>query len=739
MLSGPIVLKSRQLRRSRGHEASGLRVYEFDPTTRDVRKNGLKVRRLTLQEATVLALLVTEAPNVVRSEQISSELWPALAPGDWDQRIRDLVQRVRAVLNDPAKKPQFIETVLGVGYMFVGTADGPTKPPLAEPEAVQLPSVSPADRLRKVRRRKLVWILSGLGLATVVVAWYFLGWREVPSLQSRALMPNSPERRIVTAAISPDAKYFAYADEKGAYVFVLDSKETHELLLPAGEAPLHISWFPSSTKLLIVTDDRTRQRSTLREASILIGGTLGPAIQTDVGEAVVSPDDATFAYTSRTGEHLYVQQFGDVEPRLLITADQGEAFRNLSWTGKGKLVVGRVRFGGSSYTVSIDLVNTETRAVARLVSDARLSSGFALPDGSLLFSTVDSVGSEILAADIDLARGRLRSSPRSITRSSETAVYAVTASKDGRKIVYLQGPFQADVYTAAMDRMPRPHLQHPLRLTLEDSNDFPTAWSHEGDAIVFHSDRRGSWEIFVQKIGQSEAKVIVTGPDDYKGARFTSDGKWLLFVAYPRSGKSGSPAMTKLRATGANLHVQIIRMPASGGPRQTLMTGVALSFRCPSGRMAYCVVCEPGLTGGLTFSELDPESGQITRRRTVPGSSPAYWDVSPDAREVAIALSRGRDGLIQRIDLRSGSSRDVIVKGQPVLQSMDWNPDGNGWFVSSRWTHGADLLYVDPQGSHTTLRHQPVGFETWALPDADGHRLAFLEWSAAGSPRLLTR
>src|SRR5258708_5299325 len=117
---GRMLLKSRQLRRSRGREASGVRVYEFDPTARDVRKNGVKMKGLTPQEDTVLALLVTEAPNAVRSELISSEVWPGSPPGDGDQRIRDLVQRVRAVLGDSATEPQFIETVLGVGYMFIG-------------------------------------------------------------------------------------------------------------------------------------------------------------------------------------------------------------------------------------------------------------------------------------------------------------------------------------------------------------------------------------------------------------------------------------------------------------------------------------------------------------------------------------------------------------------------------------------------------------------------------------------
>src|SRR5439155_3510502 len=177
--------------------------------------------------------------------------------------------------------------------------------------------------------------------------------------------------------------------------------------------------------------------------------------------------------------------------------------RNLSWTGDSKLVVGRVRFGGSSYTVSIELVDTQTLVVTCLWSDARLRGGYALPDGGLLFSTVDSDASEIFAVDIDLASGRLRSPPRSIIRSPQTAIYRVSASNDGRKIAYLQGPFQADVFTSSLERDQQPELQHERRLTLDESNDLPTAWRRDGKAIMFHSDRRGGWEIFAQESEQN--------------------------------------------------------------------------------------------------------------------------------------------------------------------------------------------------------------------------------------------
>jgi hypothetical protein len=106
--------------------------------------------------------------------------------------------------------------------------------------------------------------------------------------------------------------------------------------------------------------------------------------------------------------------------------------------------------------------------------------------------------------------------------------------------------------------------------------------------------------------------VVIDGPDDYKGARLTSDGEWLLFLAYPRSGKSRGSVVTKLQSLDAKVRVQIMRMPASGGFHQRLMSGPLLSVRCPSGKVAYCIVCEPGITGA-TFSELDLESGHLRR------------------------------------------------------------------------------------------------------------------------------
>jgi hypothetical protein len=39
------------------------------------------------------------------------------------------------------------------------------------------------------------------------------------------------------------------------------------------------------------------------------------------------------------------------------------------------------------------------------------------------------------------------------------------------------------------------------------------------------------------------------------------------------------------------------------------------------------------------------------------------------------------------------------------------------------------LLFVDPQGHAYRLRQAAGGYDTYAIPSADGHRLAFLEYT----------
>lgn len=547
------------------------------------------------------------------------------------------------------------------------------------------------------------------------------------------LVPNSSEITITTAAISPDGKYFAYSDGSACYVLAIESRETITLPPPLSSAIIHLSWFPDSTRLLITNADESNQLATVNSVSILSGGLSKDLLHGDVGEASISVDNTRIAYTTRDGNEVWVQQVEGGERWRLFAGREGETFRGICWTRNGKLIVDRVWFGGSDYTISVELLDPKTRRSVQLMSDPRLRGGCMSPDGHLMYSLATSRGlyTELWSREVDLIEGRLKGRPLRHGRWKETAIYELSTSTDARKVAFLKGAYQGNVFIAELARSPRVSLTNVRKLTLDESNDFPTAWTPDGRAVVFHSDREKTWQLFEQGLGQAMAKplLIASGDYDYKAARFSPDHKSLLFLASLRS-----------RIPGSQLKVRLMQMPAGGGIPKLLATGLGLSFRCPIGQANNCVLCE-GRLRTLTFSALDPNTGELRKLITVnteSGLGQDYWDVSPDGRELAIAVSTARDSVIRIFNLRDGSSRQIVVHGHTGLQSIDWAPDGSGWFVSSRWSQGADLLYIDGNGNSTVLRRQPISFETWGLPNIDGRHLAFLEWDAVASPWLMT-
>jgi hypothetical protein len=96
-------------------------------------------------------------------------------------------------------------------------------------------------------------------------------------------------------------------------------------------------------------------------------------------------------------------------------------------------------------------------------------------------------------------------------------------------------------------------------------------------------------------------------------------------------------------------------------------------------------------------------------------------------------MPEGPPARIRILSLPSGTLQDIRVTGWSALQSMEWAADGKGWFVASRSAAGNTLLFVDPQGHAYPLRQTAGGYDTYAIPSPDGHRLAFLEYTTANN------
>ncbi|MGZ6546160.1 MAG: response regulator transcription factor [Actinomycetota bacterium] len=112
------------MRRGRGTARKGpidVGSIHLDPASRTVTKNGAPVE-LAAKEFDLLHMLMANAGQVVRREEIMDEVWDP----HWFGPTKTLdvhISWLRKKLEDDASEPRFITTVRGVGFRFASPAD----------------------------------------------------------------------------------------------------------------------------------------------------------------------------------------------------------------------------------------------------------------------------------------------------------------------------------------------------------------------------------------------------------------------------------------------------------------------------------------------------------------------------------------------------------------------------------------------------------------------------------------
>src|SRR5215469_8161121 len=67
----------------------------------------------------LLMLLVENKGQLVTRENIADSLWGKEVFVDVEQGINTAIRKVRMALDDPAERPQYLQTVVGRGYRFI--------------------------------------------------------------------------------------------------------------------------------------------------------------------------------------------------------------------------------------------------------------------------------------------------------------------------------------------------------------------------------------------------------------------------------------------------------------------------------------------------------------------------------------------------------------------------------------------------------------------------------------------
>ena len=728
--------------------------FELSEREGELRKNGARIK-LQEQPFQVLVELLANAGRVVTREQLQQKLWPADTFVDFDVGLNTAIRKLRLALGDDAESPHYIETSAKRGYRFLApvnittggselvgehaTAAEPlTKPVGTQPETaakVHAPASETHGR----------WYLMMAAFACIALALGVL-WRDRwtvkhPAVEKR-ITANPSEAPIVSAVVSPDGKYLVYADTTGVYLRQIDSGEIRPLPQPKDFNAFPTSWFPDSTHLL-VTSFNGKEKPSVWKASIL-GGT-PQMLAYDAGEGLVSPDGSQIAFfryvfVNAVGQkgnssqsppfrELWLMASNGENPHKVVgprdvtgSGYEGTEVSAVSWAPSGhQLAYIEHLYTASSFS-SGDLFWLKTRDLTSeksqlILSDQRIGSRALCwaPDGRLLYTSLTDPKSErsdygVLAIVVDQQTGKARGYPERVTEGlGWIGGLSVTAS--GKRLVVWRGNTQSQVFVSEFDK--RTHrLAVPRRLTMDQNANLPTAWMPDSKSVLFLSNRNGAWKLFKQEIDQQTAEVLVEARHiESVLPSLSADGSQILFVDASRLDDTSDP-------------IRLMSMPLSGGmPRLVLQDRGINHFLCARTPSRVCVFSKSvGTTTSLiTF---DTERGKGRELVTFKGWH--NWSVSPSGSRLAIVTDDHR-GRLRFLSLETEATRDVIVKGWPMLTGIGWTADGTSLLIGSITSGGTSvILDVDMEGEARVLLEGDSRTQVfaWVVQSPDGRYAA---------------
>jgi hypothetical protein len=313
-----------------------------------------------------------------------------------------------------------------------------------------------------------------------------------------------------------------------------------------------------------------------------------------------------------------------------------------------------------------------------------------------------------------------RGEPEQITDWVGYSFGALTATRDGSQLVFLNDRSQPDVFVGAIEGGGSV-LNRVERLTLDDRPDWVTCWTPDSLGVVFGSARSGGWDLFRQNLDQRTADDFALGPGTQGGAQRTPDGRFFLYWEGPED-FNDDPNRTK----------RLLRIPSAGGPTEfVLEAGLLTEFDCASAPADLCLLSEPDLTKReLVVHRLDPTDGKGDELWSIEIDLKLRpdADLAPDGSKIAVVGHQEKARSIRLVSALSGEViREIEVDSLPGLDltGVTWSPDSKSFYLAGESPRGAALLHVDMQGNADVLLEDDTGYLFKSLPSPDGRHLAF--------------
>jgi DNA-binding winged helix-turn-helix (wHTH) protein/Tol biopolymer transport system component len=661
----------------------------------------------------VLLFLLRNPRRLVTKDEILNAVWNDCAVSD--NSLTRSIATLRRLLGDDSREPRFIATVPTVGYRFlcdVVAAEDNSSGFVREETHVP-PEFDSNDRPTEKeqlkpqfdpgRKRLSGFSLAGISiLAAGIIAAGFLKRQDagthdvhgpfVPHLATEErITSNPPEAPVESAVVSRDGKYLAFHDNSGLYLRQISNGETRAWDLPKDFVAWPDDWFPDGIHLLVTRREGPSRTLSLWRLSLLGGNP--EELMDDATGGSVSPDGSRIAYVPgpRFGSELWVMDSDGANSRRVALArkpdqpSQGDGWiQHPAWSPNGaRLAYVESRFATTQADPPLyanSLLNRDANGgdlKVVLNDDSRLRSALWWnADGRLLFAYLNNPASEREDAGVDSIlmderTGKAAAAPQQVTEG-QGWIGGLSATSDGKRLVVSRGNTTRQVFITERDPANR-RWTAPRRLTLDTNESLATAWTADSKAVLFVSDRNGTWKLFKQNIDETTAEVLVEGRS-MRFPRLSADGLQVLYLVESQQGDQSLPA-------------SLMSRPLAGGPpRLVLRENGINNYQCARAPSQLCIFSR--LVGSdHILASFDPAKGPGREITRIP-SGGSHWSLSPDGSRLALVLGPHR---IRFLSPDTGAAHDVSLNDWP-LSNVDWSADGARVFIRSITPAGVPVI-----------------------------------------------
>jgi Tol biopolymer transport system component len=353
---------------------------------------------------------------------------------------------------------------------------------------------------------------------------------------------------------------------------------------------------------LLVSGPVAQEKQAIWVISV-IGATLRK-LRDDAYDASLSRDGSQIVFRDAITREIWLMSADGGQARVLLKPEGGYHLFTPTWFPNGKRVLyGKYRSANGETTVALESRDLRGGDPVALLANPRLTDFCWGQSGRLIYAirepAPNQYDSNLWELRFDEETGKPKGAPRRLTDWTGFYFGNPELTADGNRFVFLNGRAQSDVYLAELTNGGS-ELKTPQRLTLDERVDWPGGWSLDSKTVFLYSDRNGSFDIYKQGVNEHNAQPIVTGPEEKWAPQMSPDGRWVLYMQWPKAVEGAAVGSGKL-----------MRIPLAGGPPEAVMDikghpGIVSSsdptntvagypsFRCPSRGSSTCVLAEAG-------------------------------------------------------------------------------------------------------------------------------------------------